>query len=131
MLLAGTEAEHCGKSNPVGILAVDIATVDQIHVEFVDWAPAQSDLKPRLSYPDSLLSCAELTEHLGGQLPDIVGRPPVDAGAIGCVMLPGNTIPLPTSIQVDAHDIRQPQCRRNSDENGCGFLVCKIVDNRP
>src|SRR5262245_21440792 len=130
-LFSGIKAKHCGKSNPIGVLAVDVAAVDEIHAEFVDRTPAQPDLKTRLGHADGFLSCAHLAEDLGGERPNIVGGAPVDSGAIGCIVLFCHTVPLPTSIQVDAHDSRYPQRRWNSDKNGGGFLVREIVDNRP
>ena len=69
-------------------------------------SPAQPDLEARLSYANSVLPSAELAEDFGGQRPDIIRRAPVHAHAISRIVLPGDTIPLPAGIEIDAYHIR-------------------------
>src|SRR5262245_8364170 len=93
VLLACAKTERRTDSNPVCVLTVEVATVDQIYVEFVDRTPAQSQLETRFSRSDGILARAEQTENFGSERPNIVRRAPVDAGAISRIVLLGNAIP--------------------------------------
>ena len=48
-LFSHVKANHGRERDPVCVLAVNIATVNQINVEVVDRTPAQPDLEARLA----------------------------------------------------------------------------------
>ena len=91
---------------------------------------AEAGAEVWLSRHGSWERITKLAEDLGGQRPDIIGRAPVDTGAIGCIVLLGHTVPLPTCIQIDPHNVRQPQRRRNRDRQGRVSLRRQIVCGR-
>jgi hypothetical protein len=105
-LFSHVKANHGRERDPVCVLAVNIAAVNQINVEVVDRTPAQPDLEARLGYANGILPSAELAEDFGGQRPDIVRRAPVHARAISRIVLPGDAIPFPAGVEIDPQHIR-------------------------
>ena len=69
------KANHGRERDPVCVLAVNIAAVDQINVEVVDWTPGQPELEARIGYANGILPSAELAEVFGqlGVRQDAVG----------------------------------------------------------
>lgn len=64
--LPDVKANRGRKRDPVCVFAINIAAVNQIHVEVVDRTPAQPDLEARLDHTNGLLTRAELAEDFGG-----------------------------------------------------------------
>ena len=119
---------HRGRErDPVRVLAINITAVDKIDIEVVNRPPAQADLGAWLGCSDGILPRADEAEHLRRQRPDIVRRAPVDAGAICGIVLAGDAVPLPAGIEIDAHDIRQPQSRGNSGGKPDVFVRDQVV----
>ena len=56
------KANHGRERDPVCVLAVNIAAVDQINVEVVDWTPGQPELEARIGYANGILPSAERSE---------------------------------------------------------------------
>src|SRR6266576_3545491 len=87
-LLRRRKAYGGRKRDPVGILARDVAAQNDVHRDLVDRPPAQAELRARLRHARGV-GGAELAEYLRRQRPDVVGRPVVDAGRVGDVVLIG------------------------------------------
>src|ERR1043166_8786219 len=127
-LLAFRRKADAGREcDPVRVLARDIAAEDQVHREAVDRAPAQADLDARLDEAP-YLGLAELAEHFGRQRPDIVGRAPVEPGAVGEVVPVGDAVPRPAGVDVDPHHVREPQRRRDVGEVAGHLVADHVVD---
>src|SRR5262245_8849483 len=127
-LLPDMKAKCRCQRYPVGVFTVDVASVDQIDVEFIDRTPTQPDLETRFGHANGVLPGAKLTEHFSGQGPDIIRRTPIHARSISRIMLARDIVPFPASVEIDPYYVRQAQ--RRGDGNKCGGILLprKIVD---
>src|SRR6266852_2032702 len=102
--------------DPVGILAQDVATIDDIDRENLVGPITDAGLKPR---PDHAwdIGRAGLTECLDRPLQDI-GELPVETEAIGQIMTIDRAVPKPAAIDIDPHGFRKPERCRHDRERG-------------
>src|SRR5438270_3873828 len=102
--------------DPVGILAHDVAAVDDIDGKDLVGPVAHAGLKPGPDHARNI-GRAGLTESLDRPLQDI-GELPVEANAIEQVMPINGAVPQPAAVEVDPHGFGTPVSRRNDRELG-------------
>ena len=86
-LLPHVEPHGVDQRDPVGILAGEVAAVNDIEADSVDRPPADAGLEARLGDAACFLHRAKLAEHFRGENPVIGRRAPVEAGAVGGAMV--------------------------------------------
>src|SRR4051812_35039128 len=92
--------------DPGGILAHDVAAVDDIDGKDLVGPVADAGLKPGPDHARNI-GRAGLTECLDRPLQDI-GELPVEANAIEQVMPVNGAIPQPAAVEVDPHGFGKP-----------------------
>src|ERR1700692_3538696 len=100
--------------DPVGILAHDVATVDDIDGKDLVGPITNAGLEPGPDHARNI-GRAGLTECLDGPLQDI-GKLPVEANAIEQVMPINGAVPKPAAVEVDPHGFGKPVRRRHDRE---------------
>src|SRR6266446_9942698 len=108
------KADRGSDRDPVGILAHDVATVDDIDGKDLVGPIADAGLKPG---PDHAWNIGrpDLTECLDRPLQDI-GKLPVEANAIEQVMPINGAVPQPAAVEVDPHGFGKPVSRGHDCE---------------
>src|SRR5215218_1275389 len=108
------ETDRGAERDPVGVLARDVAAVNQVDRENLVRPVTHAGLKPRLDHAWRI-RLARLPKGFDGPLQG-VGELPVETRAIGEEMPIGHAVPQPAAIEVDPHGFGQPVRHRHDRE---------------
>src|SRR5215208_2206040 len=105
------EPDRGADRDPVGVLARDVAAVDQIDRENLVRPVTHAGLKPRLDHAWRI-RLAGLAKGFDGPLQGF-RELPVEPDAVHQIMAIDAAVPQPAAIEVEAHIFVEPEGRRD------------------
>src|SRR5205814_9521368 len=100
------ETDRGTERDPIGVLAHDVAAVDQVDRENLVRPVTHAGLKPRLDHAWRI-RLARLPKGFDGPLQGF-RELPVEADSVGQVVSIDAAVPEPAAINVDAHRFTEP-----------------------